>query len=182
MAGDAHDRAVRRDVAYDHGAAAHLDVVAERDVAQHGGAHAHDHAVAQRWVALAALLARAAERDALVELAVVANDGGLSHDDAHAVVDDEAPADRGAGMNLDTEAVAAPRGERAGNERVAVRPPPVLAAVRPDGAHAGRVEKDGDRRGGCRVVCPERLDVLTDSVEHVGPNECAARARRPARV
>ena len=144
VAGDPHDRAVGRDVTHHNGATAHLDVVAEGHVAEHRRAHAHHHVVAEGGVALAALLAGAPEGDALVELAVVADDGGLAHDDAHAVVDHEAPADGGAGVNLDAEAVAAPRGERARDERMPVRPPPVLAAVGPDGAHAGRVEQDGD--------------------------------------
>ena len=53
-------------------------------------------------MALAVFLACAAEGHALVERYVVADDGGLADDDAHAVIDEKAAADFGAGMNLDS--------------------------------------------------------------------------------
>ena len=55
---------------------------------------------------LAGLVAGAAERDALVEHAVVAHDGSLANNDAHGVVDKEALADLRGGMNLDAGDVA----------------------------------------------------------------------------
>ena len=64
-------------------------------------APAADHdVVAERRVALAAVLARAAERDALIEQAVVADLRGLADDDAGAVVDDEPSADLGGRVDL----------------------------------------------------------------------------------
>ena len=51
---------------------------------------------------LASLFAGAAQRDALVEGHVVADLGGFADDHAHAVIDEEAPADLGAGMDLDS--------------------------------------------------------------------------------
>ena len=52
------------------------------DAAQHFRARAHHHAIAKRRMAFAFLVARAAERHALVEQAVVADFGGLA--DHHA--------------------------------------------------------------------------------------------------
>ena len=76
--------------------------IADGEAAQHLGAGADDHAAAQRGVALGALVQRgAAQRHALVDGAVVADLGGLADDHAHAVVDEHAPADGGAGMDLD---------------------------------------------------------------------------------
>ena len=51
-------------------------------------------------MALACVLAGAAERHALVERAVVTDLGGLADDDAAAVVNDKPFADLGAGVNL----------------------------------------------------------------------------------
>ena len=72
--GDADHRAVGRHVVDDHRAAADLAAVADGDVAEHRGADADDDAVLERRMALAGLLAGAAERDALVERHVVADD------------------------------------------------------------------------------------------------------------
>src|SRR5690606_22337271 len=63
-----------------------------------------DHAVLYRRVPFALrvdlLHAQAAQRDALVELDVVAQDRGLTYHDPGAVVDAEAPADRGRGVDV----------------------------------------------------------------------------------
>ena len=55
-------------------------------------------------MALAARHARAAERDVLIEQAVVADLRCRADDDAGAVVDDEPPADLRSRMDLDTRA------------------------------------------------------------------------------
>ena len=71
----------------------------------------------QRGVPLAVLLAGAAERDALVERDVVADDRRLADDHAHAVVDEEALADGGAGVDLDAGEEARDLGEPAREAR-----------------------------------------------------------------
>ena len=53
-------------------------------------------------MALAGLVAGASKRDALVERAIIADDGGLTDDDAHGVVDEEPTADLGARVNFHT--------------------------------------------------------------------------------
>ena len=45
-------------------------------------------------------MSRAAQGDSLVKQHVVPNDGGLADDHAHAVIDEEAPPDGGAGVDL----------------------------------------------------------------------------------
>src|SRR5699024_8967473 len=54
-----------------------------------------------------------------VDGAVVPDLGGLAKDDAHAVVDEQPPADGGAGMDLDARLVAAPLADPPGQEKVA---------------------------------------------------------------
>ena len=75
---------------------------------------ADQHVVADGGMALAVVLAGAAQGDAVVDQAVVADLGGLADDDAHAVVDDQAAADRGAGVDLNAGPEAGPLGDSAG--------------------------------------------------------------------
>ena len=72
------------------------------------GAGADDHAPPERGVALALVPGSAAERDAMVERAVVADFGGFADDHAHAVIDEHAAADRGPRVDLDAGQEAAP--------------------------------------------------------------------------
>ena len=65
------------------------------------GARADHHAAAERGMALALVPRRAAERDAVIERAIVADLGRFADDDAHAVVDEHPPADGGARVDLD---------------------------------------------------------------------------------
>ena len=109
-AGYAHDGAVIGHVLDDDRVAADLDVVADVNVAEHFCARAHGDVVAQGGVALAGLVAGAAECDALVEHTVVAHNGGLANDDAHGVVDKKVLADLRGGVNLNA-------GDMAGNLR-----------------------------------------------------------------
>ena len=65
-------------------------------------------------MALAGLVAGTAERDALVEHAVVAHDGGFADDDAHGVVDKEVLANLRGRVNLDAGDVAGDLREHTG--------------------------------------------------------------------
>jgi hypothetical protein len=102
----AYDGAVVGHVLDDNRVAADFDIVADANVAEHLGARAHGDVVAQGGVALAGLVAGAAECDALVEHAVVAHDGGFADDDAHGVVDKEVLANLRGRVNLDAGDVA----------------------------------------------------------------------------
>ena len=129
----AHDGAVVGHVLDDDRVAANLDVVADSDVAEHFGARAHGDVVAQGGVALASLVAGAAQGYALVEDAVVTHDGSFANDDAHSVVDKEVLADLRGRVNLDAGDMAGELREHAGERAMAVFPQPVLGHVVPLG-------------------------------------------------
>ena len=93
-------------------------------------------------MALAGLVAGAAKRDALVEHAVVAHDGGFADDDAHGVVDKEMFADLCGGMNFDAGDVTGDLREHAGERTMTVLPEPVLGHVVPLGVQAGIGKED----------------------------------------
>ena len=135
-AGDADHRRVVRDMVDHHRSGADLDVIADADVAEHLGAGADHHAVAEGGMALAALAAGAAQRHALVEQHVVADLGGFADHHAGAVVDEEAAADGGAGVDLDLGEEAADLRNHARQQRHAPAVKPVGQAVRQDGVKA----------------------------------------------
>ena len=92
------------------------------DIAEDDRAGAHHDVVAQGRVALSAVLARHAEGHALVEQAIIADDGRLADDDAHAVVDHEALADGRGGRDLDAVAAAGEAREQSRQPAHAVLP------------------------------------------------------------
>ena len=92
--------------------------------------------IADGGMALALLAARAAQRDALVQQHVVADFGGLADHHAHAVIDEEAAADGGAGVDFDAGEKAADLRNHARQQRHVPAVQPVRQAVRQDGVKA----------------------------------------------
>ena len=85
--------------------------------------------VAKCRVALAFVLAGAAKRRVVEDRAIVANLGGLTDDDTHAMVDEKAVADFSARVNLDPGPHAANLGNPASQEFHFVIVQPVGCAV-----------------------------------------------------
>ena len=85
--------------------------------AQNGGAGVDGHIVLDGGVALDACLglvnAQRAQRNALINLHIVANDGRLAHNNARAVVDAERVADLRARVNVDARLAVGVLGEKA---------------------------------------------------------------------
>ena len=129
LGGHAHGGAVGGQVAQHNAACADAGVIADIHRAQHLGARADQHIVAQGGVALAGVLAGAAQRHAVVDGAVVADLAGLAEHDAHAVVDEQAPADGGTGVDLDAGAAASVLADPPGQKEPLVLVQPVRNAV-----------------------------------------------------
>lgn len=120
-AGVAHHRAALGHGFEHDGSRAHLDVAAQGDGPQHLCARADDHAAFHRGVALAVILARAAQGDALIERYVVAHLGGFANDHARAVVDEHTAANLCAGVNFNARLAAGARRYPARQQRVPVQ-------------------------------------------------------------
>ena len=88
-------------------------------------------------MALAGVLAGAAQRHAVVEGAVVADHGGLAEHDAHAVVDEQAPADPGTGVDLDAGLMPAALADPSRQKKVPALIQPVRDAVIDQNVKAG---------------------------------------------
>ena len=103
---DTDDRGVRRHFLQNDRVCADAAVVAHGERAEYLRARRDQHVVADRRVALAGVVAGAAEGHAVVNRAVVPDFRGLTDDDAHAVVDEQAAADRRARVDFDAGHVA----------------------------------------------------------------------------
>src|SRR5579883_3260687 len=98
----AYNRRMGRDRTNHHRPGAHFNVVADLNIAEDARARADHHAVSDGGMALAGRFPSASERYALIEQHVVADFRRLADHHPHAVVDEQTPADPGAGMNLDS--------------------------------------------------------------------------------
>ena len=93
-----------------NGVGRHAGAVPHLEGTQHLGSAADQHIVADRRMALALVLAGAAQRNTVVKQDIVADLGSLTDDNAHAVVDHKAPADLGSGVDLNAGALPVPLG------------------------------------------------------------------------
>ncbi|MPM45711.1 hypothetical protein SDC9_92402 [bioreactor metagenome] len=113
---DAHGGGVGRDLAEHHGPRRNTGVVSYGEGSQDLRAGTHHHVVSQGRVALSLVFSGTAQRHALVQQAVVSDLGGLTDDNAHAVIDDKALADARAGVNLDAGPKTTPLGHAPGQK------------------------------------------------------------------
>ena len=171
VAGHADDGGVGGHAAQHDGAGADAAVVSDGDVAQDFCAGTHDDVVAERGMALAFVLAGAAEGDALVEGDVVAYDGSFADDRPGAVIDEEAAAEFGTGMDFDSGEQARDLREPAGEESQIMTPQPVREMVRPDGVKAGIAEKNFRVGARGRVGLEDGGDIFAYGMEEAGQVE-----------
>ena len=165
VAGDADYRGVRRNVGDYHGAGPNARVLAHLNRADDLRPRADHHPVAQRGMTLDAPRAGAAERHPLVDHHIRANFGSLADNHSHAVVDEEARADRRSGVNFD--ACQKPRDvhDPARNER---HPAPLEGAgeaMREPRVKA-RVEEHHLRHAAGRRVARHRRPDVVSNVGH----------------
>ena len=76
--------------------------IAHDNGAQHLGTSADGDAASQGRMPLIPARTRNTQRHLMIKIAVIADFGGLADDDAHAVVEHDAPAKSRRGMDLDT--------------------------------------------------------------------------------
>ena len=103
-------------------------------------------------MALALVLAGAAQGDAVVDEAVIPHLGGLADDDAHAVVDDQAAADLGTGVDLNARPEPAPLGDGPGQKLHLMTVTEMGRPMIDRGVDAGIEKKDLQLAPGCRVA------------------------------
>jgi len=138
------------------------------NVAENGRVGAHHHVVAEGGVALPAVLAGHSERDALIDEAIVADDGRSSDDHADAMVDREPATDLCGGKDVGAKPASRALGEKEREAPHAVQVEPAVPAIRPHDARAGGVEADVPERLRRRVAVKGSLRVLAHEGEKRG--------------
>ncbi len=159
------DGAVRRNIFIDDRIGPNLAVITDGDRAEYFCAHADQHPISERGMAFGALDARSPQGDLVVEQDVVADDGGLSDDDAHAVIDKEAAAYRGTGMDLDPGKKAADLGDSPREQAKPPQPEPVCHPVRPERMQAGIGEGFQSVAGG-GIFVQDSLYIFFKELKH----------------
>lgn len=99
-AGIADDDGMRRHVTIDKGTRGNQDIISDSDLPDHGGIDTDTHATADGGDALAGTAAFRADGYALMEVAIVAQDGAAIHGDVVGVAHIKALPDPGATRNL----------------------------------------------------------------------------------
>ena len=117
-------------------------------------------------MALALFLARAAEGHALIEGYVVADNGRLADDDAHAVIDEQPFADLCARMDFNSREEAGDGRNDAGCDKPFVQVEEMSQAVCPDSVQSRVAQQDFQGIFYGRVSFLNDVNVLSQGVKH----------------
>ena len=161
---DAHGRRPSGHRLEHHGIGANLGAVAHLKTAQHLGASGHHHIAPQGGMALGALVQRgAAQRDAVVNGATIADHGGFANHHAHAVVDEDALANHRTGVDFNAGEPAPNVRDKTAQPLETMRPAPVRGAMPPDGVQTGVAGDDFPSAARGRIALKNALDVGTQA-------------------
>ena len=114
---------------------------------------------------LADVFSGAAQRDALIQGAVVADLGGFADHDTHSVIDKETFADGGARVDLDPGQPTRPLTDQPRGEIVTAQIQFVGDAVGQDGMHARIQEQHLHIATGGRIALPHGVNVTADFLQ-----------------
>ena len=101
-AGDAHNRAVGFNIPYHHRSCSDAGVGTNFYGSEHFGASSDHHVRAQRGVTFAVIFARASKGDSLIEQTAITHPGCFTDHHPHAVVNEDAMANAGPWVDLNT--------------------------------------------------------------------------------
>jgi hypothetical protein len=141
-------------------------VISDGDIAEDLRPRPYHYVVAERRVPLPLFLAGATERNALVEQAIVSDDGGFADDDAHPVIDEEPAPDLSARVNLDAGHQPRYLADDARRQRHARIVQTMGDAVQKDRVKAGVTEKDLQHAPGGRILPEYCFDLFPNGAEH----------------
>src|SRR3990167_8998071 len=164
---DADRRGTRRHLFSHHSIGANLRARADRERPQHLGTSTNHDAIFQRRVTLTFVPAGATKGHPLIKGDVIADFGGLTDDNAHAVIDKEASTDLRARMDFDASHPAAEVRHPARQPLPATPPQCMRHAMQPD-CMQPRIASDhlkGITRR--RVAMKYALDILLHTLKHL---------------
>ena len=154
---------IGRQIFEHHTARADTDIIPDIHRAKHLGTGTDQHVIAQCGVALAGILAGAAQGNAVVDGAVITDFCRFAEHDAHTVVNEQPVADLGTGVNLDAGQVAGQLADEARQEETLVTVQKMCNFVRYQHMETG-VQNDDLRHIACgRVLVPDVFCVCPKS-------------------
>src|SRR5882672_8565870 len=154
----------RRHFLHHYRIGANARALADQDRAENFRPGPHHHAFAEGGMAFALVPRRAAERDAVIERAVIADLRRLADDYAHAMVDEKTPPDRSAGMNLDAGQPARQMGNEPRQPSQPHAPQEMGQAVRQRGVKPGVASNYFPSVPGSRVTVEHDRDFFLQAV------------------
>jgi len=161
-----HGSSIRWYVNEDDGAGANFGIIADRDRPKDDGPRTDRDAVSQGGMTASALhVALPAECDAMVKRTVVADYGGFTDNDTGSVVDEQAIADRGSGVNFDERPRPHDLRDESGDKPPAPTPQHVGQPIPPDRVKAREHPKRFGPRARRRVTIQRHREVLANSLE-----------------
>ena len=152
----------RRHILGDHGIGTHRDAMAKGHIAQHLGAGADRDAVAQRGMAFDPVQGTTTEGGPVIHHHVITHLSGLADDDAHAVVDEEALADLGSGVDLHAGRRPGGLRQQPGRQPGTGGPQAVREPVHPNRVQARRGQRHLDAAARRWVTRDRGVEVATD--------------------
>lgn len=126
------------------------------------------HPVEDFRVTVAALLAGAAQGDFVENGDIVADNGGFSDNDARGVVEENALADDGGGVDVHGKDLADNALQVAGHDSAVVSPEKVGDPVSGKGLEAFEIEERGKKTAGSRVAAVDGEDVKARAAPDIG--------------
>ncbi|MNK96625.1 hypothetical protein D3C87_1169150 [compost metagenome] len=161
-----HHSGTRRHFLGHDGIGTHLGPGTDSERAQHLRARPDHDAITQGRVTLALVPAGAAQGHALINSHVIADFGGFTDNDAHAMVNEETTTDLGTRMDLDPGQPAAEIRHQPRQPFQVRAPQHRRQTVNPDGVHAGVASQDFKSVTRRRVTMENTLDIFTQTLKH----------------
>ena len=159
----AHSGGVRRDVDEHEGPRPNLGALTDVDVPEKNGPCTDEDPVANLGVAIANGFPRSAQRDIVQDGHIAANRGRLAHHQSCCVVEENAGADLGRGVDVHVENLRHPALDQECQRRAGVLPEPMSHPVRLAGEKALEIQEAVTVRGACGILRPNCFQILPDS-------------------
>mmetsp|Transcript_21570 Transcript_21570/g.49031 ORF Transcript_21570/g.49031 Transcript_21570/m.49031 type:complete len:361 (+) Transcript_21570:327-1409(+) len=163
-----HRHAPLGQILYDQAPRPDLTPVPDLNVSQQTGPRPDEDPPAHLGMSVRGRPAASAQGDVVEDGAGVADDGGLPHDDAGAVVQHEAAAQVGAGVDVDLEGLGGAALEVVREDLASVVPEVVGHPIGLEGVESLEIEKDVGETGAGGIPVPHRAHVQPQAPPKIG--------------
>lgn len=174
-AGNADHSGFGRNILGDHRVGTNAGVMADGDGTENLGAGADQHAISKSRMALAGIPGDPAEGHTVIKGHIVADLGGLADHHATAMIDEEAPANGGAGMDVDLADEPRQKAQQPGQIAPAPAPQSMGQAMDQQGMDAGIGGEHLEMGAGSGISTKHAAHILAQQLEQ--PRSAGGSAR-----